>query len=58
MVLKREHLGNEIRNTLRVSNVVLEKDGEDRCADHVKHEEVLQSQGGKEYSTYNETEEG
>jgi len=39
-------------------SVVLEKNGEDGCADHVKHAEVLQSQGGKEYSTYNETEEG
>jgi hypothetical protein len=38
--------------------VVLEKDGGDGWTDHVKHEEVLRSQGGKEYSTYNETEEG
>jgi hypothetical protein len=37
--------------------VVLEKDGEDGFAEHVKHEEVLLSQGRKEYSTYNETEE-
>jgi acetone carboxylase gamma subunit len=34
--------------------VVLEKDGDYGCADHVKHEKVLQCQGGKEYSTYNE----
>jgi len=39
-------------------NVVLEKDWEDGWADQVKLEEVLQSQRGKEYSTYSETEEG
>jgi len=35
--------------------VVLEKDRENGWTDRIKHEEVLQSQGGKEYSTYNET---
>jgi len=39
-------------------NVAEEKDGEDGWADQVKHEEVLQSQTGKEYSTHSETGEG
>ena len=38
--------------------MLLEKDGEDGWADQVKREEELQSQRGKEYFTYSETEEG
>jgi hypothetical protein len=38
--------------------MVLEKEGEDGWTDHVKHEEVLHSQGGKQYSKYNVTKEG
>ena len=47
MVLKLGRFVQQIRNTWKALNVVLEKDGED----HVRNEEVLASQGTEEYPT-------
>ena len=58
MVLKLEHFGKQIRNTQKIWNVELEKDGDQLSRSCEKWRFITESQGGEEYPTINKKKEG
>lgn len=59
IVVKNAHFRKYIRNTQKIWNMVLQKDGEDQLdLSSEKWRSITYSQGRKEHPTHNKEEEG